>query len=117
MATATATAQKAAAQTGRARAQVSQLQNFVWVGVDKRGTKMKGEYAAKNPSLVRAELRRQQINPISVKPKARPLFGSSGRRVKPREIAIFSRQIAVMMAAGVPMVQGFEIIAGGQTNP
>src|SRR5215831_3307055 len=116
MATATATATRTA-QTGRARAQVSQLETFVWVGIDKRGTKIKGEYQAKNPSLVRAELRRQGINPTSVKPKAKPLFGSSGRRIKPREIAVFSRQISVMMAAGVPMVQGIEIIANGQANP
>jgi len=67
MATATATANKTG-QVGRARAQVSQLQPFNWVGIDKRGTKIKGEYTAKNPSLVRAELRRQGINPTSVKP-------------------------------------------------
>jgi type IV pilus assembly protein PilC len=117
MATATATASKnTTAQIGRARAQVSQLESFLWVGTDKRGTKMKGEYQAKNPSLVRAELRRQGINPISVKVKAKPLFGSAGSRIKTREIATFSRMISVMMAAGVPMVQGFEIIANGQTN-
>ena len=45
------------------------------------------------------------------------MFGAAGRRIKPRDIAVFSRQIAVMMAAGVPMVQGFDIIASGQTNP
>jgi len=116
MATATATANKTG-QVGRARAQVSQLQPFNWVGIDKRGTKIKGEYTAKNPSLVRAELRRQGINPTSVKPKGKPLFGSSGRRIKAREIAVFSRMISVMMSAGVPMVQAFEIIANGQTNP
>jgi len=118
MATATATASKStAAQTGRSRAQVGGLSSFVWVGTDKRGVKIKGEYLSKNLGLVRAELRRQGINPISVKPKPKPLFGSSGRRIKPREIAVFSRQISVMMAAGVPMVQGFEIIANGQSNP
>jgi len=116
MATATATANKTG-QVGRARAQVSQLQPFIWVGRDKRGTKIKGEYTAKNPSLVRAELRRQGINPTSVKPKGKPLFGASGRRIKAREIAVFSRMISVMMSAGVPMVQAFEIIANGQTNP
>jgi type IV pilus assembly protein PilC len=117
MATATATASKnATTQIGRARAQVGQLESFLWVGTDKRGTKMRGEYQAKNPSLVRAELRRQGINPISVKVKAKPLFGSAGSRIKTREIATFSRMISVMMAAGVPMVQGFEIIANGQTN-
>jgi type IV pilus assembly protein PilC len=116
MATVTATANKTG-QVGRARAQVSQLQSFTWVGIDKRGTKIRGEYTAKNPSLVRAELRRQGINPTSVKPKGKPLFGASGRRIKAREIAVFSRMISVMMSAGVPMVQAFEIIANGQTNP
>jgi type IV pilus assembly protein PilC len=116
MATATAT-KSTAAQIGRARATVSELKPFLWVGTDKRGVKIKGEYLAKNLGLVRAELRRQGINPTSVKPKPKPLFGSSGRRIKPREIAVFSRQISVMMAAGVPMVQGFDIIAGGSTNP
>ncbi|HEX6833867.1 MAG TPA: type II secretion system F family protein, partial [Rudaea sp.] len=52
-----------------------------------------------------------------IKAKGKPLFGASGRKIKAREIAVFSRQIAVMMAAGVPMVQGFDIIAGGQSNP
>jgi len=113
---ATATANKTA-QVGRARAQVSQLQSFIWVGRDKRGTKIRGEYSAKNPSLVRAELRRQGINPTTVKPKGKPLFGSAGKRIKAREIAVFSRMISVMMSAGVPMVQAFEIIANGQTNP
>jgi type IV pilus assembly protein PilC len=116
MATATATATRTA-QVGRARAQVSQLQEFVWVGKDKRGIKIKGDYAAKNIGLVRAELRRQGITPITVKQKSKPLFGASGRRIKPREIAVFSRQISVMMSAGVPLVQGFEIIANGQSNP
>src|SRR5215475_2463035 len=114
MATATATK---TAQIGRARAKVSELQTFLWVGIDKRGVKIKGEYQAKNPSLVRAELRRQGINASSIKAKGKPLFGSSGKRITAREIAVFSRQIAVMMSAGVPMVQGFDIIAGGQTNP
>jgi type IV pilus assembly protein PilC len=120
MATATATAKagsKSAAQRGRARAEVNQLQTFVWAGTDKRGTKIKGEYAAKNPSMVKAELRRQGINPTSVKTKPKPLFGSAGRKITAREISVFSRQIAVMMGAGVPLVQGFDIIAGGQANP
>jgi len=119
MATATATARTPstnAADRGATRAQVSQLQTFHWVGTDKRGVKIKGEYAAKNPTMVKAELRRQGINPISVGVKGRPLFGSAGKAIKARDIAVFSRQIAVMMAAGVPMVQGFDIIAGGQTN-
>jgi len=93
------------------------LQIFVWEGKDKRGTKMKGEQPSKNANLVRAELRRMGITPIVVKPKPKPLFGSKGRTVKPREIAIFSRQLATMMKSGVPIVTSLEIIAGGQKNP
>ncbi len=116
MATATATPNRATADRGAARAQVSLLTTYVWAGTDKRGTKIKGEYAAKTAALVKAELRRQGINPISVTAKKKPLFGSTGKTIKTRDISVFSRQIAVMMAAGVPMVQGFDIIASGQTN-
>ena len=117
MATATTAAtNRAAAQRGAARAQVSQIQTFNWVGTDKRGVRMKGEYSAKNATMVKAELRRQGINPLKVAIKGKPLFGAAGKRIKPRDIAVFSRQISVMMAAGVPMVQGFDIIAGGQAN-
>jgi len=93
------------------------LQPFVWQGTDKRGTKVKGEDLAKNANLLKAELRKQGITPTTVKPKPKPLFGSTGQRITSREIAIFSRQLATMMKAGVPMVQGFEIVAGGQKNP
>ena len=118
MATATATANKASTQqVGQARAQVSQLTTFQWTGTDKRGVKIKGEYAAKNATLVKAELRRQGINPLSVKTKSKSIFGKSGKTIKARDIAVFSRQIAVMMAAGVPMVQAFDIISSGQNNP
>ena len=102
---------------GKARAQVSQFNTFVWTGLDKRGQRMKGEVQSKNVGLVKAELRRQGINPQTVKEKAKPLFGGAGKTITPREIAIFSRQLATMMAAGVPMVQGFDIVAGGQSNP
>lgn len=118
MATATATTRaNAIADRGKSRAQVSELTNYTWSGTDKRGVKMKGDFAAKNATLVKAELRRQGINPLSVKPKGKPLFGSAGKTIKARDIAVFSRQIAVMMAAGVPMVQGIDIMANGSTNP
>ena len=93
------------------------LQPFVWQGTDKRGNKMKGEDLAKNANLLKAELRKQGITPTTVKPKPKPLFGSTGKKITARDIAIFSRQLATMMKAGVPMVQGFEIVAGGQKNP
>jgi type IV pilus assembly protein PilC len=102
---------------GKSRASISQMDTFTWVGIDKRGVKIKGETVSKNASLVKASLRQQGINPQTVKAKAKPLFGKSGSKIKGRDIAIFSRQLATMMAAGVPMVQGFEIVAGGQNNP
>jgi type IV pilus assembly protein PilC len=119
MATATATAARAGLKpnVGKSRASISQMQTFTWVGIDKRGVKIKGEQVSKNASLVKAALRQQGINPQVVKAKGKPLFGKAGKTIKGRDIAVFSRQLATMMSAGVPMVQGFEIVAGGQTNP
>jgi type IV pilus assembly protein PilC len=116
MATVTA-ATKNTRQQGIQRAQVSQMPTYEWVALDKRGKRMKGSMPAKNASLVKAELRRQGMNPQTVRERAKPLFGGSGKTVKPRDVAIFSRQIATMMASGVPMVQAFDIIADGQKNP
>ncbi|MBX9400035.1 type II secretion system F family protein [Lysobacter sp. BMK333-48F3] len=93
------------------------LDVFVWEGTDKRGVKMKGEQAAKNANLLRAELRRQGITPTVVKPKGKPLFGAAGKRITPGDIAIFSRQIATMMKSGVPIVGSLEIIGEGHKNP
>lgn len=115
MATATATANKARA-LGAQRAEVSKLTTYEWVALDKRGKRMKGDMPAKNASLVKAELRRQGMNPQSVRERSKPLFGATGSTVKPQDVAIFSRQIATMMASGVPMVQSFDIIADGQKN-
>ncbi|WP_028916437.1 type II secretion system F family protein [Pseudoxanthomonas sp. J35] len=95
----------------------SQLVPFVWEGTDKRGVKIKGEQPAKNANLLRAELRRQGITPTVVKPKPKPLFGSAGKTIAPKDIAFFSRQMATMMKSGVPIVSSLEIIAGGHKNP
>jgi type IV pilus assembly protein PilC len=116
MATVTA-ATKNTRQLGAQRAQISEMPTYEWVALDKRGKRMKGSMPAKNASLVKAELRRQGMNPQTVRERSKPLFGSSGSTVKPRDVAIFSRQIATMMASGVPMVQAFDIIADGQKNP
>jgi type IV pilus assembly protein PilC len=90
---------------------------FLWQGRDKRGTKLKGQQVATTPNLVRAELRRQGINPISVKKKPKPLFGGAGSRISAKDIAIFSRQLATMLKSGVPLVMALQIIAGGLKNP
>jgi len=114
-ATATATANKARA-LGAQRAEVSKLTTYDWVALDKRGKRMKGDMQAKNASLVKAELRRQGMNPQTVRERSKPMFGATGSTVKPGDVAIFSRQIATMMASGIPMVQAFDIIADGQKN-
>lgn len=90
---------------------------FLWQGRDKRGTKLKGQQVATSPNLVRAELRRQGINPITVKKKPKPLFGGAGSRISAKDIAVFSRQLATMLKSGVPLVTSFQIISGGLKNP
>jgi type IV pilus assembly protein PilC len=90
---------------------------FLWQGRDKRGTKLKGQQVATSPNLVRADLRRQGINPITVKKKPKPLFGGAGSRISSKDIAVFSRQLATMLKSGVPLVTAFQIISGGIKNP
>ena len=95
-------------------------QVFVWEGTDKKGQRRKGEISGANMSLAKADLRRQGINPIKVSKKPKSLFGGGGPRGKkivPKDIALFSRQLATMMSSGVPLVQSFEIMAKGHDNP
>jgi type IV pilus assembly protein PilC len=90
---------------------------FVWEGMDRKGNRVKGETRATNLTVVRADLRRQGVNPTKVKKKATALFGSGKKAIKSHDIAIFSRQLATMMAAGVPLVQAFDIVGRGHDNP
>ena len=90
---------------------------FVWEGTDKKGARIKGESRASNPSMVKADLRRQGINPLKVKKKSELFAASKKRKIQPKDIAVFMRQLATMMGAGVPLVQSFEIIGRGHENP
>ncbi|MDO9617875.1 MAG: type II secretion system F family protein [Pseudomonas sp.] len=89
---------------------------FIWEGTNKQGAKIKGELSGANPALVKAQLRKQGVNPTKVRKKAASLF-SAGKKVKPLDIALFTRQMATMMKAGVPLLQSFEIISEGFENP
>lgn len=106
----------ASRSTAKPSPRTDTLQTFTWVGKDKRGVVMKGEQAARNINLVKAELRRQGITPQAVRPKTKPLFGAAGKVITPRDIAVFSRQIATMMKSGVPIVAALEIIGNGNKN-
>ncbi|HAR05739.1 MAG TPA: type II secretion system protein F [Pseudomonas sp.] len=88
---------------------------FIWEGTDRKGGRVKGELAGQSPSLIRAQLRKQGITPLKVRKKAIPLFGS-GKKIKPMDIALFTRQMATMMKAGVPLLQSFDIIGEGFEN-
>ncbi|WP_454260732.1 type II secretion system F family protein [Pseudoxanthomonas mexicana] len=107
---------RSAAKNTPAPVRENPLNLFVWEGTDKRGIKMKGEQSSKNANFLRAELRKQGITPTVVKVKPKPLFGSAGKTITPKEIAFFSRQLATMMKSGVPIVTSLEIIEGGQKN-
>ncbi|KPX91249.1 type II secretion system F family protein [Pseudomonas meliae] len=89
---------------------------YTWEGVDKKGTKTSGELSGHNLALVKAQLRKQGINPTKVRKKAVSIFGK-GKKIKPLDIAFFSRQMATMMKAGVPLLQSFDIIGEGAENP
>ncbi len=89
---------------------------FSWEGIDRKGSKVKGELSGASPALVKAQLRKQGINPQKVRKKSVSLFGA-GKKIKPMDIALFTRQMATMMKAGVPLLQSFDIIAEGFDNP
>jgi type IV pilus assembly protein PilC len=88
---------------------------FSWSGMDKKGTRVSGKSLAPDESALRADLRRQGIAVSRVK-KQSSAFKSRGK-VKAEDIAVFSRQLATMLAAGIPLVQSFEIVGNGNDNP
>jgi type IV pilus assembly protein PilC len=87
---------------------------FLWEGKDKRGHRVRGKSLAPNEAALRADLRRQGVAATRVKTQS---SFRSGGRVQPQDIAVFARQLATMMSAGIPMVQAFEIIGNGHEKP
>jgi type IV pilus assembly protein PilC len=88
---------------------------FVYEGVDRKGAKVKGEVSSKNEALAKAALRKQGINNATIKKKGGGLFKRGGK-IGTMDIAIFTRQMATMMRAGVPLLQSFDIVADGSSN-
>ena len=88
---------------------------FTWEGRDKRGTRVKGKSLATDETALRADLRRQGIAPSRIRKQSQAF--SKGGKPKPEDIAVFSRQLATMLAAGIPMVQSFDIVGAGHEKP
>ena len=88
---------------------------FNWEGTDTKGHKVRGQTVAVSEAAVRAQLRKQGVVPVRIS-KEFTLFKGGGK-ITPYDIAIFSRQLATMLSAGIPLVQGFEIVGNGHDNP
>ncbi|MGH8220677.1 MAG: type II secretion system F family protein [Steroidobacteraceae bacterium] len=88
---------------------------FAWEGRDKKGNRVKGKSLAPDEAALRADLRRQGIAPSRVRKQSTSF--KSGGRVNAQDIAVFSRQLATMLAAGIPLVQGLEIVGNGHDKP
>ena len=96
---------------------MAETATFVWEGKDKQGRKSKGEISSSTPAIAKAELRRQGIVATKVKKKSAGFSMGGGAKVKPADVALFTRQMATMMRAGVPLVQSFDIVADGVEKP
>ena len=90
---------------------------FLWEGKDKRGHKVRGKALAANEATLRADLRKQGVAPTRVRTQNKGLFGGGGAKPDAGDIAVFARQLATMMSAGIPMVQAFEIVGNGHEKP
>ena len=95
-------------------ASASKQNTYVWEGKDKKGKIIKGEMRANGESFVKASLRRQGINATKVKKQSS--FRNTGK-VSDKDVALFTRQLATMMKSGVPLLQAFDIVGKGHSNP
>jgi type IV pilus assembly protein PilC len=86
---------------------------FEWEGKDRNGKQVRGETRAAGENQVKSALRRQGVTPTKIKKRRM----SSGKSIKPKDMAIFTRQLATMMKAGVPLLQAFDIVGRGNPNP
>ncbi len=90
---------------------------FDWEGRDAKGNKVSGTMQGPNADWVKASLRRQGTRPVQVRKQRESLLGGGKSKITPGDIAIFSRQLATMMNAGVPLVQSLEMVGNGLENP
>lgn len=91
--------------------------DFVWQGKDQAGNQANGEIKAKNEIIARANLRKSGVRELQLKRKPKPLFTAKAQAISAGDVAIFTRQLATMLNAGIPLVQSFDIIGKGFDNP
>jgi len=108
------TAAAAKAKTKKAAVKVAKEHTYTWEGTDRKGGKIKGQSQGPSEALIKSQLRKQGINPIRVSKKI--TFKLGKKKIIGQDIAIFSRQMATMMTAGVPLVQALEIVGRGHEN-
>ena len=89
---------------------------FSWEGKDRKGKRVKGQTSGRSETDVKRALRKQGINPLRVR-KQSGLFGPRKKKIQTEDIAIFARQMATMMTAGLPLVQALELVGQGHDNP
>src|SRR6187549_3752525 len=94
---------------------VKRDQSYSWTGMDRKGNRVSGKSLAPDETALRADLRRQGIAVNRIKKQGQAFKG--GGKVNPGDIAVFSRQLATMLAAGIPLVQAFEIVGAGHDKP
>jgi type IV pilus assembly protein PilC len=93
----------------------AKLDIFTWEGTDKKGKKINGETQAPSIAFVNATLRRQGISPLKVQKRKKSLLNKK-KKITPKDVSIFTRQLATMLVAGIPIVQAFEIVGKGHEN-
>ncbi len=98
-------------------AEITEQIDFTWAGKDKSGNKTGGQISAKSEVIARADLRKMGIRVLKIKKKPKPLFAARTQKILPADIAVFARQLATMLEAGVPLVQAFDIVGKGHKNP
>ena len=97
---------------------MAQAATYAWEGTNRQGKVIRGETTATSIDAVKAELRKRGVTPKpgKVKRKGKSLLSGKGKKITPGDIAVFSRQMATMMKAGVPLVQAFDIVGQGHSN-
>ncbi|KTC65888.1 pilus assembly protein PilC [Legionella adelaidensis] len=97
--------------------EANKIINFRWEGINRAGEKINGVIDSRSLTLAKTELRKQGIILRKIAKQRQPLFKKKSKKIKQADITVFSRQMATMIEAGIPLIQAFDIVAKGQSNP